>query len=139
MDEFKQNGKVELDSQILATVQKGFTSISISDARTSETIREVFHSNDGYLLDPHSAVAVAAANALKDRLPEKLKIVCLATAHPAKFPEITRACLDSGADLPEQGKHVSLERASKVCQHLRLCDLENLEFALIDAMTEARD
>ncbi len=55
--------------------------------------------------------------------------------HPAKFPETTRACLEAGTEMPDQGKHVSLERASKVCQHLRICDLENLEFASIEAMT----
>ncbi|MGI9317261.1 MAG: threonine synthase [bacterium] len=135
MDEFKQNGKVEFDSQTLAAIQNGFVSISVSDDHTSDTIKTAFEYNDGYLLDPHSAVAVAAANTLKDKLPEGLKIVCLATAHPAKFPEITRTCLELGAELPEQGKHASLERASKVCQHLRLCDLQNLEFALVDAMT----
>ena len=66
---------------------------------------------------------------------KKMKVICLATAHPAKFPETTRACLNLGTEMPNQGKHVSLERVSKVCQHVRICDLENLEFALIDAMT----
>ena len=135
MDEFQSSGRVELDAKTLSTIQNGFASIAISDSETMETIKDTFEKHAGYLLDPHTAVAVAAANRLKDTLPEHSNIICLATAHPAKFPEITRACLETGSELPDQGKHSSLERASKVCQQLRLCDLENLEFALVDAMT----
>ncbi|NND01059.1 MAG: threonine synthase [Gammaproteobacteria bacterium] len=136
MDEFKENGRVKLDPKTLENIQKGFTSIAISDSQTRDTIRDVFRQGDGYLLDPHSAVAVAAVSALKDKLPEKLKIICLATAHPAKFPQITRSCLDLESELPAQGRHTSLEKAAQVCQQLRLCDLEHLEFALIDAMSK---
>ena len=135
MDEFQSNGQVELDAETLATIQNGFASVTISDAETGETIKNTFEKCGGYLLDPHTAVAVAAANTLKDSLPIQTKIICLATAHPAKFPEITRACLEAGSELPDQGKHASLEKASKVCQHLRLCDLDNLEFALVEAMS----
>ena len=135
MNKFQASGKVELDEGTLSVIRNGFTSIAISDYETRETVRDTFEKYDGYLLDPHTAVAVAGANALKDTLPKGTKIVCLATAHPAKFPEITRACLDLESELPDQGKHASLESASKVCQHLRLCDLENLEFALVEAMT----
>ena len=131
MDEFKKNGQVKLDSETLLAIQNGYASMSISDSDTKSTIKDTFEKNSGYLLDPHTAVAVAAANSLKDTLPDQIKIICLATAHPAKFPDITRTCLEIGSELPEQGKHQSLEKASKVCQQLRLCDLENLEFALV--------
>jgi len=135
MDEFQMSGFVQFDSVTLSSIQHGFASIAISDAQTTATIKNTFEDNAGYLLDPHSAVAVAAANALKDSLPDKTKIICLATAHPAKFPDIIRTCLDTESALPEQGRHASLEKASKVCQHLRTCNLQNLEFALVEAMT----
>jgi len=135
MDEFQNNGLVKFDSQTLTAIQNGFTSISVSDTETRTTIKHTYEKNGGYLLDPHSAVAVSAAVALKDTLPNQSVIVCLATAHPAKFPEITRACLGPDIELPECSRHPSLLRASKVCQQLRLCDLENLEFALVEAMT----
>ena len=135
MDEFQSSGQVVLDADTLTTIQNGFASMAISDAETRQTIRDIFENHDGYLLDPHTAVAVAAAKSLKATLPKPSKIICLATAHPAKFPEITRACLGVGAELPDQGRHASLESASKVCQHLRLCELDNLEFALVEAMT----
>jgi len=135
MDEFESTGRVRFDAETLSAIQNGIASISISDDQTSATIKNTFEENDDYLLDPHSAVAIAAAKLLEGTLPEKMKIVCLATAHPAKFPDIIRTCLESDSELPEQGRHATLERASKVCQQLRLCDLKNLEFALVDAMT----
>lgn len=134
-DEFKSSGKVEFDAATLNAIRNGFLSVTVSDSETSKTIKDTFETCDGYLLDPHTAVALAAANTLRDKLPKKMKVICLATAHPAKFPETTRSCLKLGTEMPNQGKHVSLERVSKVCQHLRICDLANLEFALIDAMT----
>jgi threonine synthase len=135
MDEFQSNSQVELDAETLVTIQNGFASVTISDVKTGQTIKDTFEKCAGYLLDPHTAVAVAAVNTLKDSLSEHTKTICLATAHPAKFPEITRACLGAGSELPDQGKHASLEKTSKVCQHLRICDLSNLEFALVEAMT----
>ena len=48
-----------------------------------------FHRQHGYLLDPHTAVGVKAALELRD--PNR-PVVCLATAHPAKFgAAVTRA------------------------------------------------
>ncbi|MEE9334668.1 MAG: threonine synthase [Granulosicoccaceae bacterium] len=135
MDKFEKNGLVKFDSNTLSAIQIGITSITVYESETRSTIKTIFEKNDGYLLDPHSAVAVSAAISLKDTLPNQTTIVCLATAHPAKFPEITRTCLEAGSELPESAKHESLEQASKVCQQLRLCDLENLEFALVEAMT----
>jgi len=139
MDEFQKSGTVQFDSKTFSSIQQGFASISISDTQTAVTIKHTFEENAGYLLDPHSAVAVAAANALKGSLPDSIKVICLATAHPAKFPDIMRKCLDTQSALPEQLSHSSLEKASKVCQHLRTCDLENLAYALVEAMrTNAR-
>ena len=49
---------------------------------TFATIRQFWAEHD-YLLDPHTAVGVAAGRRLRTEAP----LVCLATAHPAKFPE----------------------------------------------------
>ena len=52
-------------------------------AGTLATIRE-FHEEYGYLLDPHSAVGVCVGRRFRD---EREPMICLATAHPAKFRE----------------------------------------------------
>lgn len=134
MREFQQHEALKLDPDTLRAVQEGYQSVSVSDPQTEQTIRDTFDHNQGYLLDPHTAVAVAAASLLKDALPDHIKIVCLATAHPAKFPDIMHRCLGVESTLPAGATHPSLENASKVCQHLRLCDLSNLEYALPKAM-----
>ncbi|MEE2892276.1 MAG: threonine synthase [Pseudomonadota bacterium] len=59
---------------------------------TFATIRE-FWSEHGYLLDPHTAVGVAVGR----RLRTEAQLVCLATAHPAKFPESVEKAV--GADI----------------------------------------
>jgi threonine synthase len=132
MDEFSARGFVTLDPQTAACIQDGFRSVSISDEETADTINTTFAQHNGYLLDPHSAVAVAASYQFKHTLPADCKIVCLATAHPAKFPEIIRKVLGTGDQLPDRGKHQSLEAAGRKCQQLRICSLESLQSALVD-------
>ena len=54
--------------------------------RTSETLAVIkkYYADYGYLLDPHSAVGICVAEPyVKDREP----VICLATAHPAKFSQ----------------------------------------------------
>jgi threonine synthase len=58
-------------------------------AQTLETIRRYHHKNS-YLLDPHTAVGVHVAEQfLEDDAPA----ICLATAHPAKFPKAIETAL----------------------------------------------
>ncbi len=134
MDQFQKTGKILLNKAETHAIQKGFSSVSISDAETLLTLQKSFAGKDPYLLDPHGAVAVAGANALKHRYLPDTKIVCLATAHPAKFPDIMAKAL--GPDLPDQAFHPSLIQASRICQKLRTCDLEHLESALVLAMEQ---
>jgi threonine synthase len=61
-----------------------FSAVRIDDAATRDSIAATFRET-GELLDPHSAVAVAAAKA--GRRETGVPMVALACAHPAKFPE----------------------------------------------------
>ncbi|HOF19366.1 MAG TPA: threonine synthase, partial [Phycisphaerae bacterium] len=56
-------------------------------------IRE-YHDRHGYLLDPHTAIGVAVA---QKRGLDGDPVVCLSTAHPAKFPDAIRKA--TGKDL----------------------------------------
>ena len=85
-------------------------------------------------MDPHAAVAVAAADALSNTFASDTKIVCLATAHAAKFPDVIRKALAVEGKLPAQARHASIEAAKGLCQHVRLCDCSNLAPALTHAM-----
>jgi threonine synthase len=131
MEEFKTTGQVEFDQQTFNTYSKGFLSHSASDKETLEVISETYH-DEGYLLDPHGAVSVRAADVLKEKLGNE-KIICLATAHPAKFPETIKQAINSKI-LPKSATHHSIETAKSLCQKVHLCDHKHLEQALIHAM-----
>ena len=68
----------------------GFLATSVDTEETLAAIRSV-HETFGYVLDPHTAVGYAAARKLADHVSAPL--ICIATAHPAKFPEAVRQAL----------------------------------------------
>ncbi len=86
MDDFK-SGSMVLSETALSKARELFTSYGVSDEVTIEVIRDVYE-NTEYLLDPHTAIGVEAAR--KTRRRQDIPMVCLATAHPAKFPEAVR-------------------------------------------------
>lgn len=130
-EEFEKNGIVHFDQATLKAYSEGFLSTSISDIQTMETIKKVYEM-EAYLFDPHTAVSVAAAELLKDEIGEH-KLVCLATAHPSKFPEIMRKSLGV-EELPKDATHPSIEIARKRCQRGYTVDHAHLEEALVHAM-----
>lgn len=70
-----------------------FISDAVSDEETVATMASTY-SQCGYTLDPHSAVGVAAADRPHVReATAGAPVVCVLTAHPAKFVD---ACLKAG-------------------------------------------
>jgi threonine synthase len=65
-----------------------FQGASVSEADTAKTILSTLNET-GEVIDPHTAVGVAAANVLRLADPAT-PVVVLSTAHPAKFPEAVR-------------------------------------------------
>ena len=66
-----------------------FTAGCATTAETAAAIRR-YYRQFGYLLDPHTAVGVAVAERF---LRPDEPMICLATAHPAKFPAAIHAAL----------------------------------------------
>ncbi len=67
------------------------------DAETLTTISDNYESN-GYILDPHTAVGVKVADRLAAQLPKP--VFCLATAHPAKFPDTVYRAIGQRPQVP---------------------------------------
>jgi threonine synthase len=65
-----------------------FVAASLDDAATLDVIADLHH-RTGYLADPHTAVGIGAAQQCRAEDPEATgrPVVCMATAHPAKFPD----------------------------------------------------
>ncbi len=75
-----------------------FAAARLDDDETGAVIRDV-HDRYGYLVDPHTAVAIGAASRVH-RNDEP--IVCLSTAHPSKFPEAVTRVTGIEPPVPER-------------------------------------
>jgi threonine synthase len=108
--ELKEHGRITFTPAEMTQVCADFCSYSVNQSATLETIRD-FHTETGYLLDPHTAVGVRAALEI---LPADSARICLATAHPAKFSETVEKALGKAVPPPEsvnelQGKPTRCE------------------------------
>lgn len=96
MEEFAGSGTLRFEIDRLRRIQADFVSQSADEPSTLATIRDFYRVHD-YLLDPHTAVGVYAGLACRrDNVP----LVCLATAHPAKFGEAVAAAIGRPPELP---------------------------------------
>lgn len=128
---FADTGKVQFPADVQAKYQQGFLSYSSTNEQTLETINNVYQ-QEQYLLDPHGAVSLVASDALSQQLGSQ-KLICLATAHPAKFPKVIKQALQTDT-FPQAATHQSVEDAKRLSEKVRLCDFSNLEYALRAAM-----
>ena len=97
MTEFRAEGRVETGDTRLATVTEVFDGASFDDEATRAEIRHTYNAT-GVIIDPHTAVGVAAARAA--RRDRDVPMVCLATAHPAKFPDAVEQAIGIRPELP---------------------------------------
>ncbi|HEX8803056.1 MAG TPA: threonine synthase, partial [Acidimicrobiales bacterium] len=91
MARFRAEGSVE------APREPVFTAARLDDDETLAEIRGL-HERTGYLADPHTAVGLGAGRRAR-RHPD-LPLVCLATAHPAKFPDAVERAVGTRPPLP---------------------------------------
>ncbi len=96
MADFAKTGVLKVTEEQLQQVQSEFASASVDDEMTLEMIKS-FYQQTGYILDPHTAVGVAAGQQLQDAA---TPLVCLATAHPAKFGEAVNRATGTEPALP---------------------------------------
>ncbi len=89
---------LELFHKEFASLQDVLTSYSISDGTTTETLQQVYN-NNGYLLDPHGAVAFAALKQFLIKHPSG-KGIFLETAHPVKFYDVVEPIINEKVSLP---------------------------------------
>ncbi|QFP62286.1 threonine synthase [Brucella anthropi] len=96
MDSLKQSGGFSISEKPLSTIRSEFSAGRSTVDETAETIKSVLEA-DGYLLDPHSAIAVKVA---RENVSNAAPMVVLATAHPAKFPDAVKAASGVEPQLP---------------------------------------
>lgn len=97
MNLLKTSCKIEFSGEDMRKVRLEFDSYGVNNSETVEAIKRVYGS-DRYVLDPHTACGVQAAYKLNLK-PENT--VILATAHPAKFPDVVKSTLGFEPEQPE--------------------------------------
>jgi threonine synthase len=125
---YDSEGTARFSAAEHAAFSNGFRAYTVSDEMILATTRSLWQ-QENYLLDPHGAVAVAAARHYRSQISGT--IVCLATAHPAKFPETIRLAIGK---LPAQGSHGSLEAARSAGERKYTFDHANMQQAVPEVM-----
>jgi threonine synthase len=97
MTRFRAEGTVAIGDGRLDLLAEHWAAARVDDDETSATIREEYERH-GRLLDPHTAVGLAAAR--RARGDATVPMVVLATAHPAKFPDAVEAATGVRPALP---------------------------------------
>ena len=94
MQSLRQSGGFAVPTAALERIRSEFSAGTADERLTAVTIGQTWK-RAAYLLDPHTAVAVAVA---QHHLNDGGPVVTLSTAHPAKFPAAVRAA--SGVEPP---------------------------------------
>lgn len=98
----RATGTLAIESDQRASFIEGrFLAGRVDDGETLDVMARV-HAQSGMLLDPHSAVGVGVAARLRSQGALDGNTVCLATAHPAKFPEAVKTATGLQPRLPAQ-------------------------------------
>jgi threonine synthase len=87
--------RIVLPDAVRADLARRYSAFAVDDARTLAVIAGVY-AVTGRLIDPHTAVGVAAAEKVQARGP----VVVLSTAHPAKFPDAVQKATGQIPALP---------------------------------------
>ncbi len=96
MLEFAGTGKLDFSSSC-DQIKRDFVATAATEQEVLDTIR-LFYKEYGYILDPHTAVGVHAALIHQQ---EGIPVICLSTAHPAKFGETVEKAIGVPPEMPE--------------------------------------
>ena len=92
MEDLNEKGEYAIGKDMLNKLKENFYSSYATEEETLATIKKVW-TEQGYLLDPHTAVAWKAYEDYKKTNP-KNKLLIMATASPYKFPNTILKALD---------------------------------------------
>jgi threonine synthase len=97
IDAFRKTGKFNVSEPQIKQACNLFDSAHFDDTETEAMIVQVLEET-GELLDPHSAVGVAAGRAKRGKI--EIPMIALATASPAKFPSAVKNATGIHPKLP---------------------------------------
>src|SRR4051812_6325417 len=98
--QFRDTGALPEDEQAWRAARALFSGHRADDAAILDTIADTYR-RTGLLIDPHTAVAVAAARLEAAEADPATPVIALATAHPAKFPDAVERATGIRPKMPE--------------------------------------
>jgi threonine synthase len=118
MKDFTRERRLAIPQEVLASLRARYSAFAEDDADTIAAIKAI-HDQTGRIIDPHTAVGVAAAGELAGA---SGPVVILSTAHPAKFPDAVARAIGSAPPVPPrlQGLDKLPERVETLAQSLPL-------------------
>ncbi len=114
MEQFRTQRAFRVSTERMAKVRAAFDGFRLDDAGTLKTMKAI-HEETGVLVDPHTAVGIAAARA--KRKDPKVPMVAVATAHPAKFPDAVEKATGIRPALPARLADI-MQRPER-CEEIR--------------------
>ena len=119
LDEFRASGELRPERKRWKRALELFSGYRLDDDGTLAAIKRL-HDETGMLVDPHTAVGIAAADAAG--LPADVPVVTLATAHPAKFADAVESAIGTRPALPPalRGLAARPERLTELANDLGL-------------------
>ncbi len=96
MLEFRSEGRLTVPVEQLGMLTEHHRAGRFDDEQCLALMAEL-HRDRGLLIDPHTAVGIGVARELRRDGP----VICLGTAHPAKFPDAVMAATGVHPQLPE--------------------------------------
>ncbi|MEO1311329.1 MAG: threonine synthase [Pseudomonadota bacterium] len=101
MAALKVDRRFDIPPGALKRMRDHLVSCRVDTEETEEAMRTAL-AETGMLIDPHTAVGVAAARRARREVRLDGVVVTLATAHPAKFPDIVETATGEKPALPER-------------------------------------
>ncbi len=99
ISEFTSSGELAINSDLFKKMTDDFASARVDDRAILATIKDIWQKT-GYILDPHTATGVSAAHEYQRQNQMNTVMVCLATAHPAKFPDAVEQAIGTPPTAP---------------------------------------
>ncbi|KAJ8521524.1 hypothetical protein ONZ45_g1782 [Pleurotus djamor] len=136
MSKVKQDGSVEVPTEVLASARRDFLAEKVSDELTLSTIKSYFEGSPSYVADPHTAVGLAAAEIVTPTNSSSTKQIVLSTAHPAKFSEAVSRALDGSSNFEFDRDVLPNEFHGLLSKEKRVIDVEQPNIDLVKAVIE---
>lgn len=113
---------MELFHQQFNQLKAMVSSVSIDDATTAHTIKEVYQQHH-YTLDPHGAVAYYALQQYLQQHSNNKGFI-LETAHPVKFPDTVEEATSQKLTFPHQVQHLLHEQKQSIIMNASFAELK---------------